>query len=106
MSLRPIDFIGALFNLKRGEKFQSQKMHHNWAIQQSIGEETKKKIMEDMHKVVDTKQSGEMELSVKEKKRRGKEGKKKGRKEKYTLYGRGKSNMRQGYEGNIIDEEA
>ncbi len=97
MTLRPIDFIGAIFNIQRAEKVQSNKTEHNFVLQDHIAKEMEREKREERNKVVQPDRSSEIQISE----RRYKE---KGERKKASTYNR-KMKKEDGEEGEIIDVE-
>ena len=98
MTLRPIDFIGAIFNIQRAEKVQANKTEHNFVLQDHIAKEIEKEKKEERNKVVEPDKTGEIQIN--ERSYREKKGKKKA-----GIYNR-KMKKENGEEGEIIDVEA
>ncbi len=94
MSLRPIDFIGAIFNIQRAEKVQSNKAEHNLVLQHHISKEIEKQKREERSKVVHVEEGTGVRISDNTKKERKKEG----------GYERNMRRKKKG-EGEIIDVE-
>lgn len=66
MTIRPIDFQGAIFSVQKVERQQANKTEHNFILQQQIAEELKKKKEIEKTKIVES-QTAEGKV-IKEKK--------------------------------------
>ncbi len=56
MTIRPIDFQGAIFNVQKAEKQQANKMEHNFVLQQQMAEELKRRKELEKTKIVETQE--------------------------------------------------
>ncbi len=56
MTIRPIDFQGAIFNVQKAEKHQANKTEHNFVLQQQMAEELKKRKELEKTKIVETQE--------------------------------------------------
>ncbi len=97
MTLRPIDFVSAIFNIQRVEKVQANKTEHNFVLQDYIAKELHRERRENRNKVVQTEET--RGLQVNDRKERQKEEKKKA-----STYDRRMRKKDDG-EGEILDVE-